>query len=98
MTKNAIIRDLRYPIFLITHPEGRPKITNAEKIAAVTRYDCPVVRLKADLSAGVRKPLIPTPNPIMKKTTPMIIRGMAGPIFLLVELLIAGSLVGLVRF
>lgn len=51
-----------------------------------------MVRLKADRSAGVRNPLIPTPNPIMKKMTPTIISGPAGPIRLLLELLISGSL------
>jgi len=35
-----------------------------------------VVRLKADFNAGIRNPLIPTPNPITKNMTPTSINGM----------------------
>jgi hypothetical protein len=61
----------RYPTFLISCPAGEPKIKNAEKMAAVTKYDCVTVRLSALCKKGVRNPLIPTPNPITKNNIPI---------------------------
>jgi len=82
MIKSDSMSDFLYPIFLTTHPDGAPNIRKAEKVAVNTRYDIPLLKEKVSSKMGIIIPFIPTPNPIMKKAIPVMIKGNRNFVFI----------------